>query len=66
MKTKLEQLPCERLLQDFEFSRDVLPHVSHGIKRGKFQKAVILILFSLDLGRTISKVDMLPFAIFFE
>ena len=39
-KEKLEQLPCERFLQDFEFSRAFLPTVSHGVKRGKFQKAV--------------------------
>ena len=40
MKEKLEQLPCERILQDFEFSRAFLPPFSNGVKRGKFQKPV--------------------------
>ena len=35
-KEKLEQLPCERFLQDFEFSRAFLPPVSHRVKRSKF------------------------------
>ena len=39
-KEKIEQLPCERFLQDFEFSHAFLPPVSHGVKRGKFQKPV--------------------------
>ena len=39
-KEKIEKLPCERFLQDFEVSRAFLPPVSHGIKRGKFQKPV--------------------------
>ena len=39
-KEKIEELPCERFLQDFEFSRAFLPPVSHGVKRGKFQKPV--------------------------
>ena len=39
-KEKLEQLPCERFLQGFEFSRAFLSPVSHGVKRGKFQKPV--------------------------
>ena len=39
-KEKLEQQPCERFLQDFEFSRAFLPPISHGVKRGKFQKPV--------------------------
>ena len=53
-KEKIEQLPCERFLQGFEFSRAFLPPVSHGVKRGKFQKhvkishkAVVLIFLSL-------------------
>ena len=53
-KEKIEELPCERFLQDFEFSRAFLPPVSHGVKRGKFQKpvkialkAVVLIQLSL-------------------
>ena len=33
-------MPCERYLQDFEFSRVFLPPVSHEIKCGKFQKPV--------------------------
>ena len=36
VKEKLEQLPCERFLQDFEFSRAFLPSVLHGKKREKF------------------------------
>ena len=39
-KEKLEQLPCERFLQGFEFFRGFLPPVLHGVKRDKFQKAV--------------------------
>ena len=53
-KEKIEKPPCERFLQVFEFSRAFLPPVSHGIKRGKFQKpvkivhkAVVLIFLSL-------------------
>ena len=34
---KLEQLPCERFLQGFKFSRIFVPPVSHGVKRGKFK-----------------------------
>ena len=51
-KTKLEQMPCERFLQVFEFSHAFLLPVSHGIKCGKIQKpvkiahkAILLILF---------------------
>ena len=54
VKVRLEQLPCERFLQEFEFSRAFLSPVSHGVKRGKFQKpvklahkAVVLIQLSL-------------------
>ena len=64
VKTKSEQLPCERFLQDFEFSRLILSPVSHRIKRGKFQKpvkiahkAVILILFSLKVPVDFSLVS---------
>ena len=39
-KEKSEQLPCERFLLGFEFSRAFLPPVSHGVKRGKLQKPV--------------------------
>ena len=39
-KEKLEKLTCERILQGFEFPRAFLPPVSHGLKRGKFQKPV--------------------------
>ena len=53
-KEKLEQLPCERFLQEFEFSRAFLSPVSHGVKRGKFQKpvknahkAVVIVFLSL-------------------
>ena len=53
-KEKLEQLPFERFLQGFEFSRTFLPPVSHGVKRAKLQKpvknahkAVVLIFLSL-------------------
>ena len=48
-KEKLEQLPCERILQDFEFSRDFLQPVSHGVKRGKFQKPVKIALKAVVL-----------------
>ena len=53
-KEKLEQLPCERFLQDFDFSRAFFSPVSYGEKCGKFQnpvknahKVVVLILISL-------------------
>ena len=39
-KEKIEQLPCERFLQGFGFSRALLPPVSHGEKSGEFQKPV--------------------------
>ena len=42
-KEKLEQLPCERFLQGFEFSRAFLPPVSHGVKHGKFQNPVKIV-----------------------
>ena len=37
---KFEQLPSERFFQGFEFSRALLPPVSHGEKREKFQNPV--------------------------
>ena len=53
-KEKIEQLPCERFLQAFEIYRAYLAPISHGEKRGKFQKpvkiahkAVVLIFLSL-------------------
>ena len=42
-KEKIEQPPCERLFQGFEFSRTFLPPVSHGVKCYKFQKPVNIV-----------------------
>ena len=39
-KQKLEQLPCERFLQGFEFSRAFLQPVSDGKKSGKLQNII--------------------------
>ena len=36
-KETLEQLPCERFLQGFEFSRAFLPLVLQRENRGRFQ-----------------------------
>ena len=50
-KEKLEQLPCEQFIQDFEFSRAFLTTVSHGIKMENpvkiAHKAFVPIQFSL-------------------
>ena len=48
-KVKLEQLPCERFLQGFEFTRAFPPPVSHGVKDGKFQKPVKIAHKAADL-----------------
>ena len=54
MKVKLEQLPCERVLQAFEIYRALLRSKQVGEKRAKIQnpekivyKAVVIILLSL-------------------
>ena len=39
-KEEVEKLPCDGFLQAFGFSRAFLQPVSHGEKRGKFQKPV--------------------------
>ena len=39
-KQMLNQLPWERFLQDFEFSRTFFPPASHRAKHGNFQKPV--------------------------